>query len=237
MPRHGTYASLHGSTHSSGKLHVLDTSTMTWSKPNVAGRRPLPRYRHASAMHGSRMFMFGGLGGGTELYALDTGVVSEGAHREIGKRGRRRGGRQESGSSSGNELISWLEGLGLGKYTRVFVRQEVDFDTLVELSADDLREMGIVALGPRKKLMAAISSLRGVGQVSLSLPPSSRTLTLTLISTPLAEPSSLTPALTLTHLLPAHLHASPRISTHLHASPRISSLRDVGQYTTLSPEP
>jgi len=63
----------------------------------------------------------------------------------------------------GNELIAWLEGLGLGKYTRVFIRQEVDFDTLVELSADDLREMGIAALGPRKKLLAAISSMRGVG--------------------------------------------------------------------------
>lgn len=44
------------------------------------------------------------------------------------------------------------------------MRQEVDFDTLVELSADDLREMGILALGPRKKLIGAISSLRGLGR-------------------------------------------------------------------------
>ena len=40
----------------------------------------------------------------------------------------------------------------------------MDFDTLAELSADDLREMGIAAIGPRKKLVSAISSMRGVGQ-------------------------------------------------------------------------
>jgi len=80
------------------------------------------------------------------------------------RRMRRRGAvRDASESGTGNDLIPWLEGLGLGKYTRVFVRQEVDFETLVELSVDDLREMGITALGPRKKLVAAISSLRGLG--------------------------------------------------------------------------
>ena len=40
--RHGTYASMHGRSHASSKLHVLDTGTMTWSKPNVAGPIPLP---------------------------------------------------------------------------------------------------------------------------------------------------------------------------------------------------
>ena len=163
--RHGTYASMHGRSHASSKLHVLDTGTMTWSKPNVAGTIPLPRYRHASAMHGSLMFMFGGLGGGADLFALDTGIIDERKNeKDPMRRIRRRGSvRDASESGAGNDLIPWLEGLGLGKYTRVFVRQEVDFETLVELSVDDLREMGITALGPRKKLVAAISSLRGLG--------------------------------------------------------------------------
>ena len=123
--RHGTYASLHGRTHASSKLHVLDTGTMTWSKPDVAGNKPLPRYRHATAMHGSLMFMFGGLGGGADLFALDTGIVDESkAEKDPMKKARRRGGVRDAASDgSGNELIAWLEGLGLGKYTRVFVRQ------------------------------------------------------------------------------------------------------------------
>jgi len=138
-----------GRVHASSKIRVLDTDTMTWSKPNVAGVAPLPRYRHATAMVGSQMFMFGGFGGGADLYALDTGIVDEAKADLAATRRRRRGrGAGEAREDSGNELISWLEGLGLGKYTRVFVRQEVDFDTLVELSPEDLREMGIVALGP-----------------------------------------------------------------------------------------
>ena len=44
--------------------------------------------------------------------------------REALKR-RKRGGGGGPRDDSGNELIAWLEGLGLGKYTRVFIRQEV----------------------------------------------------------------------------------------------------------------
>ena len=97
------------------------------------------------------MYAFGGFGGGSDLYALDTGIMDDNrSDRELSRR-RKRGG-AGAGSDQGNELISWLEGLGLGKYTRVFIRQELDFDTLVELTPADLREMGITALGPRKKL-------------------------------------------------------------------------------------
>lgn len=166
VPRQGTHAALYGRTYSSNKIYVLDTDTMSWSKPNVSGTMPLPRYRHATALLGSQIYVFGGLGGGSDLHALDTGMVDEAKpERDLGRRHRRgsvKGGTQND--YSGNELIAWLEGLGLGKYTRIFIRQEVDFDTLVELSADDLREMGILALGPRKKLAAAISGMRGIGQ-------------------------------------------------------------------------
>ena len=36
-------------TQSNNKVFVLDVDTLTWSKPNVAGSVPLPRYRHAVA--------------------------------------------------------------------------------------------------------------------------------------------------------------------------------------------
>merc|ERR1711966_109773 len=76
---------------------------------------------------------------------------------------KRRKTKQQNGEQSkdmGNALINWLEQLSLGKYTRIFMRQEVDFDTLVELSSEDLRDMGITALGPRKKLVAAINAMK-----------------------------------------------------------------------------
>ena len=78
------------------------------------------------------MYSFGGFGGGADLYALDTGIMDENKNdRDLSRRRRRGGGAGGGGSDQGNELISWLEGLGLGKYTRVFIRQELDFDTLV----------------------------------------------------------------------------------------------------------
>lgn len=105
-----------------------------------------------------------------ELLALDTGIVGHDADTSATQdmvvgRGRRRGGRKSTaGSDDESDLVAWLDGLGLGKYSRIFVRQEVDFGTLAELTADDLREMGITALGPRKKLAAAISALRTMGK-------------------------------------------------------------------------
>ena len=123
------YADLLSRTHATNKIHVLDTETMTWSKPNVAGTLPLPRYRHATVMHGSQMYCYGGFGGGAELHVLDTGIMDEAVLERDASKRRKGGGVRGSREDSGNELIAWLEGLGLGKYTRVFIRQEVDFDT------------------------------------------------------------------------------------------------------------
>ena len=77
VARHGMYADLLSRTHATNKIHVLDTETMTWSKPNVAGTLPLPRYRHSTVMHGSQLYCYGGFGGGAELHVLDTGIMDE----------------------------------------------------------------------------------------------------------------------------------------------------------------
>jgi class 3 adenylate cyclase/tetratricopeptide (TPR) repeat protein len=55
-------------------------------------------------------------------------------------------------------INAWLNDLGLGKYVDVFAENEIDFDALRHLTEEDLREIGI-ALGARRKLLAAISEL------------------------------------------------------------------------------
>ncbi|KAG5030876.1 hypothetical protein JHK85_014858 [Glycine max] len=57
-------------------------------------------------------------------------------------------------------VVDWLRGLGLNKYEDVFVREEVDWDTLQWLTEEDLLSMGIAALGPRRKIVHALSELR-----------------------------------------------------------------------------
>uniref|UniRef100_A0A1L8DWH2 Putative host cell transcription factor hcfc1 n=1 Tax=Nyssomyia neivai TaxID=330878 RepID=A0A1L8DWH2_9DIPT len=43
-----------------GDLWFLDTDSMTWSRPTMAGTPPLPRSLHTSTLIGHRMFIFGG---------------------------------------------------------------------------------------------------------------------------------------------------------------------------------
>ncbi|XP_018325608.1 host cell factor 1 isoform X2 [Agrilus planipennis] len=43
-----------------GDLWLLNTGTLTWSKPQVSGIVPLPRSLHTSTLIGHRMFVFGG---------------------------------------------------------------------------------------------------------------------------------------------------------------------------------
>ncbi len=56
------------------------------------------------------------------------------------------------------EIGKWLVDLGLGKHTEAFAENEIDFNTLPHVTEEDLREIGI-ALGPRRKLLAAIVEL------------------------------------------------------------------------------
>ncbi len=56
------------------------------------------------------------------------------------------------------DIGKWLVDLGLGKYADAFAENEIDFNTLPHVTEEDLREIGI-ALGPRRKLLAAIVEL------------------------------------------------------------------------------
>jgi hypothetical protein len=56
-------------------------------------------------------------------------------------------------------IAQWLAGHGLDKYARTLAEAEVDFDILRDLTETDLEKLGI-PLGPRKKLLKAISELQ-----------------------------------------------------------------------------
>ncbi|KAK1393689.1 Sterile alpha motif domain-containing protein [Heracleum sosnowskyi] len=57
-------------------------------------------------------------------------------------------------------VSEWLCSLGLSKYEDIFVREEIDWDSLQWLTEEDLFSIGVTALGPRKKIIHALSGLR-----------------------------------------------------------------------------
>jgi len=57
-----------------------------------------------------------------------------------------------------NKITAWLEALGLAEYEKLFAAQRIDYEVLPELTDADLKDLGI-PLGPRKKLLKAISKL------------------------------------------------------------------------------
>ena len=58
------------------------------------------------------------------------------------------------------DVVVWLRSLGLGKYEAAFRENEIDETVLPDLTAEDLKELGVTALGHRRKLLAAIAAFR-----------------------------------------------------------------------------
>ena len=56
------------------------------------------------------------------------------------------------------DISAWLEGLGLGRYARAFEDNEIDFESLPHLTEQMMEQLGL-PIGPRAKLLAAISTL------------------------------------------------------------------------------
>jgi class 3 adenylate cyclase len=54
------------------------------------------------------------------------------------------------------DIVVWLRSLGIGKYEAVFRENEID-ETVLPSS---LKELGVTALGHRRKLLDAIAALR-----------------------------------------------------------------------------
>jgi SAM domain (Sterile alpha motif) len=58
------------------------------------------------------------------------------------------------------DISAWLEGLGLGQYKQAFHDNAVDANVLPQLTGEDLKEIGVTAVGHRRKLLEAIALLR-----------------------------------------------------------------------------
>jgi class 3 adenylate cyclase/predicted ATPase len=57
------------------------------------------------------------------------------------------------------DIAAWLRGLGLEQYEPAFRANEIDERVLPSLTSEDLREIGVVPIGPRRRLLNAIAAL------------------------------------------------------------------------------
>ena len=58
------------------------------------------------------------------------------------------------------EIGAWLRSLGLGKYEAAFRENEIDETVLPNLTAEDLKDLGVGIVGHRRKILDAIATLR-----------------------------------------------------------------------------
>src|ERR1700732_2097343 len=61
------------------------------------------------------------------------------------------------------DVAAWLRGLGLERYVSAFRDNEIDWDALPKLTAEDLKDLGVVLGGHRRRLLDAIASLGATG--------------------------------------------------------------------------
>ena len=68
------------------------------------------------------------------------------------------------------QVTAWLAELGLERYGAAFAEAEIDFETLADLTVADLRELGLDAIGPRRRVENAIARLRADRATSAGAP-------------------------------------------------------------------
>ncbi len=59
------------------------------------------------------------------------------------------------------QIVDWLEKLGMSEYAQRFAENRIDFSVLRELTDQDLKELGVV-LGDRRKMLRAIADIDGI---------------------------------------------------------------------------
>ena len=69
------------------------------------------------------------------------------------------------------DVGNWLRSLGLEEYEAIFRENKIDKTVLPNLTAEDLKELGISALGHRRKLLDAIAALRADTNASPAVTP------------------------------------------------------------------
>jgi hypothetical protein len=58
------------------------------------------------------------------------------------------------------DVATWLQSLGLERYAPAFRDNEIDWEVLPKLTSEDLKEIGVAAIGHRRKLLDAIAAQR-----------------------------------------------------------------------------
>jgi len=58
------------------------------------------------------------------------------------------------------DIGGWLRSLGLEEYETAFRENKVDAAVLPKLTAEDLKDLGVAAIGDRRKLLEAIADLQ-----------------------------------------------------------------------------
>ncbi|XP_044161131.1 rab9 effector protein with kelch motifs isoform X1 [Bufo gargarizans] len=60
------------------KLHVFDTSSLTWTQPVISGNPPKPRHGHIITAVGTKLFIHGGMAGSSffsDMFCIDTDTM------------------------------------------------------------------------------------------------------------------------------------------------------------------
>jgi class 3 adenylate cyclase len=73
------------------------------------------------------------------------------------------------------DIGAWLRDLGLEQYEATFRENEISEKVLPKLTAEDLKELGVTALGHRRMLLDAIAVLRTDGKAEAPIAESSST--------------------------------------------------------------
>jgi hypothetical protein len=69
------------------------------------------------------------------------------------------------------DIAAWLRGLGLDRYEPALRDNEIDWAVLPKLTADDLKDIGVTAVGHRRKLLEAIAQLSATDMPPDAVPP------------------------------------------------------------------
>src|SRR5215469_9465813 len=64
------------------------------------------------------------------------------------------------------QIVDWLEKLGLGQYAQRFAENDIDFEILSDLTDQDLEKTGVTSVGHRRKLLRAIATLKGGEEIT-----------------------------------------------------------------------
>jgi class 3 adenylate cyclase len=69
------------------------------------------------------------------------------------------------------DIGGWLRGLGLEQYETAFRDNAIDGEVLRKLTADDLKDIGVVLVGHRRRILSAIAELSGLSAAPAPVAP------------------------------------------------------------------